>query len=70
MDLSGQGIWCQGDRDTSADFSVHGIPNKGNTANNVENETKQFLLVRYETQALDLVSEHNVARETTEKDSW
>lgn len=45
-------------------------PVEGDATNNVSSQTQQFLLVRYATQALDLVNELNFAREATEKDRW
>jgi hypothetical protein len=64
------GVLGQGDRDTSVDLRVHGIPSEGNTANNGGAKTREFLLVRYAAQALDIFNEHIIAREETEKDSW
>jgi|EndophyteCoNSPM_1038545.scaffolds.fasta_scaffold00050_4 hypothetical protein len=34
------------------------------------NRTQQFLQIRYETQAPELIIERNIARELTEKDRW
>jgi len=46
------------------------LPHEGDAADKGVNQTQQYLLVRYATQAPDPIIERNIAREVTEKDRW
>jgi hypothetical protein len=51
-------------------FVCSQLSHEGDAANNSGNQTQQYLLDRYTTQAPNPIIERNIAREVTEKDRW